>query len=218
MYCKNCKKEISDGAVFCEFCGAKQKNAAVSAQRSESDNPAVKMKKERSLNSPKNISAPTEKSGRGRFGFGAVVAVIAVVVIVIILLNSVLGNAPVNDSYAKTTVKEAFEVAARISASELLDEYKNNEINASQKYKGKRLRVTGIVDDISQLDNTFSEDSYYIYVNDGDYSFNYIRCCLKDESVDAAAELKIGDEITIEGRCDGYSAGNVKLYDCMIIK
>lgn len=118
-----------------------------------------------------------------------------------------------------TTTEPTTEAMIEISAKELIKAYQENEINASNKYKGKYLKITGYVDNVSQSDNTFLSDSYYIYIDYGnDYDFNDLSCRLNDESIEKAATLKPGDKIVITGRCEGFSVTSIDIYDCTIIK
>ena len=209
MFCKNCGKEVKDGAVFCAACGVKQE--AVSAAAQESNNPA--MKKKRNSGNQKSQKRPANK----KLGCGIAIAV----VLIFLFIGAIVGGSGESEGNAttkKSTTERTTEAIIEISAEALINEYKENEIKASQKYKGKRLRITGLVDSVGQNDMVVLNDSYYIYVDYGDaYDFNNIRCSLNNNSVDRAAELKNGDKIVIEGRCDGFSVISVDMYDCVIV-
>lgn len=211
MFCKNCGKEIKDDAVFCKFCGVKQEAAPAAAQ--ESNNPAMAMKKECNSGNQKSQKRPANK----KLGCGIAIAV----VLIFLLIGAIVGGSGESEGNATTkkpTTERTTEAIIEISAEALINEYKENEIKASQKYKGKRLRITGLVDSVGQNDMVVLNDSYYIYVDYGDtYDFNNIRCSLNNNSVDRAAELKNGDKIVIEGRCDGFSVISVDMYDCVIV-
>lgn len=38
MICRNCQREIGDGAVFCAFCGASQRESAAPPEKKKKQN------------------------------------------------------------------------------------------------------------------------------------------------------------------------------------
>ena len=116
-----------------------------------------------------------------------------------------------------TTTESTTEPLIEISASKLMKAYEDNEIYANNKYKGKKIKLTGCVYDISQSDGWFSE-SYYVYINNGEkYSYDYISCLLSDTSLEKAVELKAGDKIVVEGVCNGISITSISMSNCEIV-
>lgn len=116
------------------------------------------------------------------------------------------GNAPAQQS------STAAEPPLSIDAGTLLADYKNNELGADQKYKGKILQVTGTVDNISD-----TLGSKLVSLSSGDeYSFEYVNCRLTKESVEKAATLNKGETLTVTGKNEGYSVTSVTLGNCTI--
>lgn len=107
----------------------------------------------------------------------------------------------------KVTVEEKIVPVAILTADELVDEYKKNQIGADQKYKDKLIQVTGRVSDIGKLPLA----GYYVdLTSSGEGDVFGIKCILdKDEkgAEEKAGKLKAGDTVTIAGRCEGKAAG-----------
>ena len=125
----------------------------------------------------------------------------------------------VEDSNKQTNVstensnKKQMEPELNISATELINAYKENEIKADKMYKGKIVEVNGIVDGI----NSGIDDKAIVILSDGDeFSFDNVQCCIDDENQDKACELKKGENVTIVGRADGEIAGTPFIKDCKI--
>ena len=125
----------------------------------------------------------------------------------------------VEDSNKQTSVsnensnKKQMEPELSISATELINAYKENEIKADKMYKGKIVEVNGIVDAI----DSGIDDKAIVRLSDGDeFSFDNVQCCIDDENQDKACELKKGENVKIIGRADGEIAGTPFIKDCKI--
>ena len=109
--------------------------------------------------------------------------------------------------------KKQMEPELSISATELINAYKENEIKADKMYKGKIVEVNGIVDAI----DSGIDDKAIVRLSDGDeFSFDNVQCCIDDENQDKACELKKGENVTIIGKADGEIAGTPFIKDCKI--
>ena len=109
--------------------------------------------------------------------------------------------------------KKQMEPELSISATELINAYKENEIKADKMYKGKIVEVNGIVDAI----DSGIDDKAIVRLSDGDeFSFDNVQCCIDDENQDKACELKKGENVMIIGKADGEIAGTPFIKDCKI--
>ena len=109
--------------------------------------------------------------------------------------------------------KKQMEPELNISATELINAYKENEVKADKIYKGKIVEVNGIVDAI----DSGIDDKAVIRLSDGDeFSFYNVHCYIDDENQDKACELKKGENVTIIGKEDGEIAGQPCIKDCKI--
>ena len=109
--------------------------------------------------------------------------------------------------------KKQMEPELNISATELINAYKENEIKADKMYKGKIVEVNGIVDAI----DSGIDDKAIVRLSDGDeFSFDNVQCCIDDENQDKACELEKGQNVTIIGEASGEIAGTPFIKDCKI--
>ena len=109
--------------------------------------------------------------------------------------------------------KKQMEPELSISATELINAYKENEVKADKMYKGKIVEVNGIVDGI---DSGISDEAI-IRLSDGDeFSIYTVSCYIDDENQDKACELNKGENVTIIGKADGEVIGQPVIKDCKI--
>ena len=109
--------------------------------------------------------------------------------------------------------KKQMEPELNISATELINAYKENEVKADKIYKGKIVEVNGIVDGI---DSGIS-DNAIVRLSDGDeFSFDDVFCYIDDENQDKACELKKEQNVTIIGIASGEIAGAPGIKECKI--
>lgn len=100
--------------------------------------------------------------------------------------------------------------AVEISASQLYKDYESNGVAADQKYKGKVLRVSGVVNNIDRD----IMDKIYVTLK-GDQYFGDVQCFFAEDHVNMAAQLSKGQRITVKGKCEGKLM-NVMLKGCVI--
>ena len=109
--------------------------------------------------------------------------------------------------------KKQMEPELSMSASELINAYKENEVKADKMYKGKIVEVNGIVDGI----DSDMDDKAVVRLSDGDeFSIYTVSCYIDDENQDKACELKKGENVTIIGKADGEIIGEPVIKDCKI--
>ena len=109
--------------------------------------------------------------------------------------------------------KKQMEPELSISATELINAYKENEIKADKMYKGKIVEVNGIVDAI----DSGIDDKAIVRLSDGDeFSIYNVYCHIDNENQNKACELKKGQNVTIVGEANGEIAGEPVIKDCKI--
>jgi hypothetical protein len=124
------------------------------------------------------------------------------------------GSGSSSSSRGPSPAAAAPEDIVTVALSTLLADYKNNEVGADMKYKGKILRVTGKASDIKKdiLDNI------YVTVGTGkQFEIPEVQAFFDDEHAATAASLSKGQKITVQGRCEGLMM-NVLLKDSIFVQ
>ena len=103
--------------------------------------------------------------------------------------------------------------SSAIDVSNLTAIYHQNEVAADQRFKGKRLKIIGFVDEIRKdfLDTPIVELGVY------DHPLMSTRCEFNKTDEDVLSRLQKGMRITIIGTCRGMVLGSVSLRHCTII-
>ncbi|MFN3405597.1 MAG: OB-fold protein [Cytophagaceae bacterium] len=107
--------------------------------------------------------------------------------------------------YPKSKFYKEFDF--ELTAEQLYRAYEENEVAADQKYKGKKIavsgRIAGIQKDIIGDTYVLLETNYYV---------NRIQCYFNDETV--ISNLRKGQDFTLIGTNYGMTLTNVILKDC----
>lgn len=111
---------------------------------------------------------------------------------------------------AAAAKKDAANTIA-ISAGELIKSFEDNELAADQRFEGKKLKVTGVVDKVDT--DLLDSDKYLLYFNGGgDFEFLSVSC--EDLPKKVLAGLSKGDNVTIVGKFDDGGDLGVTLKKC----
>jgi hypothetical protein len=102
-----------------------------------------------------------------------------------------------------------------VSATELIGDYRSNQVAADTKYTGKVVLVTGVVRYVGKDDGT----PYVALEHDSHLLGSDVHCFFTDSHDNALAELSPGMTTTIKGKCDGFGPlSNVMVRGCTIRK
>ena len=94
-----------------------------------------------------------------------------------------------------------------INSRTLFLEYDNNVARAESQYKGKTLKITGVIKEIGKN----SSNSYFI-----DLLNDFVRVYFKNSEKNKIGNLSKGEEITIVGKCEGFSDGFIQIKNSII--
>ena len=100
-----------------------------------------------------------------------------------------------------------------VTTKKILKEFEGNEAAADAKYKGKTLKVDGIVD---KVDTEMFDDEKYIVQIGGGGKFEVFTVNCNGQSSKAVAKIKKGDKITVVGVFDDGGDLGVELEPCEI--
>ena len=104
----------------------------------------------------------------------------------------------------------AEEKAIEITASDLLSQYKDNEVKANETYKGKVVQVSGIVKRITERAVELK--------GSGRFELLTVDCRFEDNDKKAMSSLTGGQDVTIKGICNGKGPFAVEIKRCTLIK
>jgi len=122
-----------------------------------------------------------------------------------------LGAKSVADKEAKEKKDWEDQSAMEVEAETLIADYKKNEVAGDQKYKGKKLKVSG---EIKSIDSGFSDEPIVHLGKVGELEFETVMVEDLDKSV--AAKLEKGKHITVVCKGDGEMIGSPILKKCKI--
>ena len=97
-----------------------------------------------------------------------------------------------------------------ITAERLMRKYEENELAADQRYKGKVIVVTGVINSVG----TDVLNTLYVTLDSGGGLFS-VQCYFADSHARLLSTLREGLKVDIKGRCDGKPM-NIQLYGCTI--
>lgn len=102
----------------------------------------------------------------------------------------------------------------KVTAGEIIKEFGDNELAGDQKYEGKTVEVSGVVEKIDT--ELFAKDKYLLNITDGgEYELFSVTCHNMDNGV--LSTLAVGNPITVIGDFkDGGDLG-VDLQDCKVV-
>jgi len=102
-----------------------------------------------------------------------------------------------------------------LTPTEILGEYKNNEVAADDKYKGKVITISGKVQSIR---SGFLGGPKVSLVDEGSgfLGLNSVDCEFKEEDSKTLLSLKVGDVVSIKGLVKGQILGSIMMDGCSL--
>ena len=133
---------------------------------------------------------------------------IAVVIIIVLLVLSFYAYNEYNRKPADLTNISADKT---VTAPALLAAFKNDEEKANKIYLGKTLKVTGVIKEINNEEDTLLN----IFLGE-DNAIEKVSCMMDMRKKEEFIHLKDGQQISIIGYCTGYLQ-DVEMNRCVII-
>jgi hypothetical protein len=216
MYCKNCGKQLPDGAKFCDACAAPQDGQV----QVGFNNQAVQQPK-------------SKKPIYKKWWFWVIIVVVLIAVYGIAMSNKNQTNSDTNETtvQAVTTVEGENETTAEPTTAEptteeptqdpaiVEEEFKNSCESISfedlsrnpDKYKDNKYTFTGEVIQVQENDSWLSDTTQVdLRINVTKKTYEYLDEDYWEDTIYATIELPEGadriledDIITIWGTCDG---------------
>jgi hypothetical protein len=102
------------------------------------------------------------------------------------------------------------DAVATVDASHLYSEFASNENAAGKKWVGKVIEIAGKISSVNDAGN-------YVSVILKASADGAINCSILKKDLNPGEHLKIGDAVTIKGKCAGFLM-DVNMVDCIIKK
>lgn len=138
---------------------------------------------------------------------------VAVVAIFAALAAGSLDKGSASSSKSGTddskSAKDDDAPAIDVAATELFDAYHENEVAADERFKSKKLRVTGTV---TSIDKDFL-DNIVVRLQTAN-QFQSVMATVREAEKSAAAKLKKGQKLTVVCKGRGMVVGSPSLDDC----
>lgn len=139
---------------------------------------------------------------------------VLIVLGIFIIIGSIGGSDKTGPTSQNTPVA-APEPAFSLTAIKMASDYKENEVAADAKYKGKLVELSGTVDTIGK---DISDTPYIAFETENQYEvINRVQCMFKDGDTQALSAVSKGQKITLRGTVSG-SLGNIIVKDCQIVQ
>jgi hypothetical protein len=123
--------------------------------------------------------------------------------------NGSLLRAPNN---RKANGNQIPRTAIELSATDLFQAFQENRSAADANYKGKTLVVTGAVFG-RQVIEMHEARAILVRIGEGRAM---VTCAVVIAGEDPTAMFKVGEQLKVQGHCDGFISGTVAINDCTI--
>ena len=145
----------------------------------------------KSSNPPNEVPLKSDTNKNLLFGFMGL--------IVIIVFAFIIGN---GKESTNNSVKAENSQVIRVKAEEVINDYIRDQSSAEQKYKDKRVIVTGKVIDKNQFNN--SQDYAMLIATNITAGKTYgVIAAIPNEKIELINKVKVGDFVNVEGICIG---------------
>jgi hypothetical protein len=117
-------------------------------------------------------------------------------------------------SSAPTKAAPAAPKALKVRAAKILKDFDSNEAAADAKYKGKHLRITGVV---GKVDTELIDDNQYVIQigGGGDFEIVYVNC--DDQTSAVAAKIHKGQQVTVTADFEDGGDLGVEVKNCKLV-
>lgn len=124
-----------------------------------------------------------------------------------------LGGSSKSGSDGHSSATTPLPEAMKVTAAQIVGDYKDNGVAADAKYKNKWVEVSGVVDTIDKD----ILDTPYIALKSYQYAIvDRIQCMFSRGDEAQLAQVSKGQEITLRGNVEG-KLGNVIIRKCEIV-
>jgi hypothetical protein len=109
--------------------------------------------------------------------------------------------------------QRAEDAASTVPIGTLIGDYQENELAADAKYKGRQVRVSGIVGDVK---NDILGHPYVLLGTGDEDAIRQVQCSLDKSATSEAAALRKGQTAMVRGTVRGLML-HVQMNDCQLV-
>lgn len=121
---------------------------------------------------------------------------------------------PVTAEEPEPSAEKEVQPIPEVTVSELCSSYQGYGMAGHEEFKNSVFRVSGIVDSIVSKDVV---DQYRVALTDQEpHPLGDIYCKFEKKDASALGKLSVGQQLTVQGRYDGFVT-NIVLADCILI-
>lgn len=136
-------------------------------------------------------------------------------ILALVLIGSIGGSDSPSSGVQSAKEDVKAEPALTVTAFKMASDYKENEVAADAKYKGKVVEISGSVDTIGK---DALDTPYIAFTTENQYEIiNRIQCMFGRNDTDALSSVSKGQKITLRGEVSG-ALGNIIVRDCQIVE
>jgi hypothetical protein len=140
---------------------------------------------------------------------------VLIVLAIFIIIGSIGGSSDSQSSSSQTSEQSAPQPTFKVTAFAMAAEYKENEVAADAKYKGKLVEISGTVDTIGK---DIADTPYIAFATENQYEIiNRIQCMFGRNDTEALSSVSKGQKIALRGTVSG-ALGNIIVKDCEIVE
>ena len=173
-YCIRCAREIGEEHIFCPYCGSSQKDSR------KVDASQIQNKDQLKLVVVKWV----------------VIAFFALLVLVAFLEKSSSSSNMARKIETSLSKEKTFSGnVVSVTAKQIINEFKNNEIRAGDRYNGRRVLIAGCAADI---DNSFGVLSVFINSCGGIMDLDFVHAQFSDNEKNKLSRLNKGQRVSVE--------------------
>lgn len=172
--CIKCGSELGEGVKFCTDCGTPVNPEIINELNGEGTQPIVQKLR--------------PQKGFSKLLIGAIISIcICVAVGMLVVMDN---------------EKTGSNSQIQVKAEEMINDYIRDQATAEQRYKNKKVSVSGRLQHKNQFNNN---QNYAMYIADKTVAGrNYeIVIDVPKENVDVVNKVKLGDFVSAEGTCVG---------------
>lgn len=137
-----------------------------------------------------------------------------IVIIILGIAGSQMGSSAKSEVTESSSNTEVQTPTVKVTALQMVSDYKANEVSADAKYKGKTVEISGTVSTIGKD----IMDTPYISLKTSEYDIiNQVQCMFGKGDEAELANVSKGDSISLKGEVSG-KLGNIIIRGCQIVK